>query len=141
MQVTDIVVFVLFIGALVFGSAFGHFVAARALGVEVDEFVLGFPPRLATLFTAGRTRFTLNAIPLGGFVRPAGEDDPDVPGGLASARKAVRARVVLAGPAANVFLAFVAFAAAFKFAAPDPDRVLITGIVAGSPGGAGGGGG
>jgi len=138
MQVTDIVVFVLVLGGLILGHEFGHFVAARSLGVEVDEFGLGFPPRLATLFTAGRTRFTLNAIPLGGFVRPAGEDDPDVPGGLASARKPVRAVVLLAGPAANVFLAFVAFAAAFKFAAPDPDRVLITGIVAGSPGEAAG---
>lgn len=133
MPVSDIVVFVLVLAGLILGHELGHFIAARSLGVDVDEFGLGFPPRLATLFTFGRTRFTLNAIPLGGFVRPAGEDDPHVAGGLAAARKPVRATVLLAGPAANVFLAFVAFAAAFKFAAPDPNRVMITGVVAGSP--------
>jgi len=133
MPASDIVVFVLVLGGLILGHELGHFIAARLLGIDVDEFGLGFPPRLATLFTFGRTRFTLNAIPLGGFVRPAGEDDPGVAGGLAAASKPVRATVLLAGPAANVILAFVAFAAAFKFAAPDPNRVLVTAVVAGSP--------
>ncbi len=133
MAVFDIVVFVVVLGGLILGHELGHFIAARSLGVEVEEFGIGFPPRLATLFTWRGTRFTFNVIPLGGFVRPAGEDDPDVPGGLASARKLVRTTVLLAGPAANVFLAFVAFAFAFKFAAPDPNRVLVTAVVQGSP--------
>jgi regulator of sigma E protease len=133
MAVLDIVVFVVVLGGLILGHEFGHFVAARSLGVEVEEFGLGFPPRLATLFTWRGTRFTLNLIPLGGFVRPAGEDDPEVPGGLASAGKLVRATVLFAGPTANVILAFFAFAAAFKFAAPDPNRVLVIDVVSGSP--------
>jgi regulator of sigma E protease len=133
MAVSDVVVFVIVLGGLILGHEFGHFVAARSFGVEVEEFGIGFPPRLATLFTWRGTRFTFNLIPLGGFVRPAGEDDPQVPGGLAAARKLVRTIVLLAGPAANVFLAFVAFAAAFKFAAPDPNRVLVTSVAQGSP--------
>jgi len=129
----DVLLFVVILGTLIVGHEFGHFVAARIALIRVDEFGLGFPPRLATLFTRGGTRFTLNWIPLGGFVRPAGEDDPSVPGGLAGASKRVRAFVLLSGPAANILLAILAFTAAYKFAAPDFDRVLFTTIVAGSP--------
>ncbi len=52
----------------------GHFLAARAVGITVLEFGIGFPPRIAKLFTWRETEFTLNMIPLGGFVRPLGED-------------------------------------------------------------------
>lgn len=52
----------------------GHFLAAKAAGITVLEFGIGFPPRIARLFTWGETEFTLNWIPLGGFVRPLGED-------------------------------------------------------------------
>ena len=130
---SDLVLFVVVLGALIVGHEFGHFIAARALGVKVEEFGVGFPPRLITLFKAGGTRFTFNLIPLGGFVRPAGEDDPTVDGGLAASPKRVRAAVLIAGPLANVFLALIAFTLAFKFAAPDFNRVLVTGVVAGSP--------
>ncbi len=135
---TDFLLFALVLGALIIGHEFGHFIAARLTKVKVNEFGLGFPPRLVTLFTAGGTKFTLNLIPLGGFVRPAGEDDPTVEGGLAGANKRTRAIVLIAGPLANIFLAIVAFSAAYKFAAPDPDRVLITGVEAGSPAALGG---
>jgi regulator of sigma E protease len=118
---------------LILGHEFGHFLVARARGVRIEEFGLGFPPRLLTLFHAGGTRFTLNLIPLGGFVRPTGEDDPSVPGGLAGASKRTRTLVLLAGPAANIVLGFLAFTAAFKFASPDPTRVLVTQVAAGSP--------
>jgi regulator of sigma E protease len=130
---SDILVFIGFLALLILGHEFGHFVMARLRGVKVNEFGIGFPPRLLTLFTAGGTRFTVNAIPIGGFVRPAGEDDPSVPGGLAGAPKATRALVLLAGPVANILLGILAFTAAYKFAAPDPTRVVITQIAAGSP--------
>lgn len=52
----------------------GHFLAAKAAGITVLEFGIGFPPRVMRLFTWGETEFTLNWIPLGGFVRPLGED-------------------------------------------------------------------
>lgn len=52
----------------------GHFLAAKAVGITVLEFGIGFPPRALKLFSWGETEFTLNWIPLGGFVRPLGED-------------------------------------------------------------------
>jgi len=52
----------------------GHFIAGKSAGVTILEFGIGFPPRVAKLFTWRETEFTLNVIPLGGFVRPLGED-------------------------------------------------------------------
>ncbi|MEZ4666949.1 MAG: site-2 protease family protein [Anaerolineae bacterium] len=52
----------------------GHFLAAKAVGITILEFGLGFPPKIRRLFTWKETEFTLNWIPLGGFVRPLGED-------------------------------------------------------------------
>lgn len=134
----DLLLFMVVLAALILGHELGHFLLARLWRIEVEEFGLGFPPRLATLFVAGGTRFTLNAIPLGGFVRPVGEDDPSVPGGLAAAPRLARAMVLFAGPGANILLAFLAFTAAFKFAAPDPDRVLLTAVTPDSPAAAAG---
>jgi regulator of sigma E protease len=131
--VLDFVIFVAIISVLIIGHELGHFLAAKLSGVEVEEFGLGFPPRLATMFEIRGTKYTLNLLPFGGFVRPKGENDPDVAGGLAAASKRIRSLVLLAGPAANVFLAFVAFTAAYGLAAPDPTRVLITDIAPGSP--------
>jgi regulator of sigma E protease len=130
---TDLLLFAAILGFLILGHEFGHFVAARARGVQVTEFGIGFPPRLLTLFHFKGTRFTVNAIPLGGFVRPVGEDDPSVPGGLAGASKTTRAIVLLAGPGANILLGLLAFTIAFKFASPDPTRVMVTQIATGSP--------
>lgn len=52
----------------------GHFLAAKAVGITVLEFGIGFPPRALTLFRRGATEYTLNWLPIGGFVRPLGED-------------------------------------------------------------------
>lgn len=69
-----LVAFVLVLIPAVIAHELGHFLAARAIGVSVLEFGIGFPPRVARLFTWRETEFTLNLIPLGGFVRPLGED-------------------------------------------------------------------
>lgn len=52
----------------------GHFLAGKAAGITILEFGIGFPPRMLTLFTRGETEYTLNWLPIGGFVRPLGED-------------------------------------------------------------------
>src|SRR3954469_17189321 len=59
---------------LILVHEFGHFYAARKAGVTVEEFGFGLPPRMKTLFSQGGTRFSLNWIPFGGFVRLKGEN-------------------------------------------------------------------
>ena len=66
----------LFIG-LVVVHEFGHFIAARRNGVEVEEFGIFFPPRLYKRKTKAGWLFTINLLPLGGFVRLKGEHDSD----------------------------------------------------------------
>ena len=130
---SDLLLFFIVLGTLLLGHEFGHFLAARWRGVRVEEFGIGYPPRLATLFVLGETRYTLNWIPFGGFVRLTGEDDPETPDGLSAASKLTRTIVLLAGPAANIAIAFVVFVVAFKFAAPDFNRVRIGEVSPGSP--------
>lgn len=126
-----------FVGALValiIIHELGHFIAARLLKVEVEEFGIFFPPRLFTLFEAGGTKFTLNAIPLGGFVRPKGENDPNVPGGLAAANPWVRLVVLIAGPLANLLVGAILYATIFsRMGVPDDSRVMIVEVVDNSP--------
>jgi regulator of sigma E protease len=69
-----IISFVLVLVPLIIAHEFGHFVMAKLVGITVLEFGIGFPPRIARLFKRGDTEYTLNWIPLGGFVRPLGED-------------------------------------------------------------------
>ena len=98
------VIFVGVFAAVVLIHEFGHFVAARLLKVDVEEFGIGLPPRALKLFRWKGTDFTLNWLPLGGFVRPKGENDPNVVGGLAAASPWVRLGVTAAGPLANLLL-------------------------------------
>src|SRR5689334_13213083 len=72
--VTAIIAFFVVLIPLILIHELGHFVAAKMAGITVLEFGIGFPPRIVKLFTWGGTEFTLNWIPLGGFVRPLGED-------------------------------------------------------------------
>ncbi|MEJ2748917.1 MAG: M50 family metallopeptidase [Anaerolineae bacterium] len=87
----------------------GHFVAARLSNIRVEEFGFGLPPRALKIAEKKGTIYSLNWIPLGGFVRPAGEDDPNVEGGLAGASKRARFFVLVAGAGANMIMAFVIF--------------------------------
>ncbi len=66
--------FLLVLIPLVVIHEFGHFIAAKLVGITVLEFGIGFPPRAAVLFRRGETIYTLNWLPIGGFVRPFGED-------------------------------------------------------------------
>ncbi len=69
-----IVAFILVLIPAVIIHELGHFLAAKAVGITILEFGIGLPPRAVKLFSAGGTDYTLNWIPLGGFVRPLGED-------------------------------------------------------------------
>jgi len=129
------VVFILAFGGMVIIHEFGHFIAARLCGIEVEEFGLGLPtPGAITLFTWKGTRFTLNWLPLGGFVRPKGENDPNVPGGLAAANPWKRLIVLFAGPLMNLLAAILIYSIIFyRVGVPDTTRVLVTSTVSQSP--------
>ncbi len=108
----------------------GHFLLAKANGIRVDEFGIGFPPRLVRVFRLGETDYTLNLLPLGGFVRLAGENEPDMPGAFAAAGKMARAAVLFAGPVFNFLLAAILLAGiALSQGAPEPvapqDAVMV----------------
>jgi regulator of sigma E protease len=124
--------FIVGIGIVIVLHELGHFLVARLFKVEVEEFGIGFPPRLAKLFEAGGTVFTLNWIPLGGFVRPKGENDPSIPGGLAASSPWVRLAVLFAGPAMNLLLG-VLIAIILIYNRGEPDHVLITEVTPNSP--------
>jgi len=114
----NLLIFAVVLGILVFVHELGHFAVAKRLGIPVLEFGFGFPPRLKKLFTRDGTEYTLNAIPLGGFVRLYGEEDPSVVGGFAAAKASVRVPILLAGVTMNVILAFLLFVLNAFFAPP-----------------------
>jgi regulator of sigma E protease len=97
---------------LVMAHEIGHYVTARLAGVKVEEFGLFFPPRIWS-FTRGGTRYSINVIPIGGFVKLAGEEDPNIPGSLASKKPFIRILVLAAGPIMNAILPLVLFSLAF----------------------------
>lgn len=205
--------FILVLAGIIILHEFGHFIVARLLRIEIEEFGIGFPPRLLRLWrmpgwlVVGQTRlkipantslpfspvevegrvveaaavrrghdlllrdlalaasedgqadstptvletpdgevklhgtlkevhqgtlFSLNWIPLGGFVRPKGEDDPTVPGGLAAAKPWRRILVLLAGATMNLLTAVVVYAVLFNQIGV-PDRVRIEEVAPASP--------
>jgi len=87
----------------------GHFLAAKRYGVRIEEFGLGFPPRLFAI-KRGETVYSLNAIPLGGFTKLAGELDPSVPNGLASKSTGVCFVVLVIGSLINALLSVLLLA-------------------------------
>lgn len=128
------------LGFMVFIHELGHFLAARFFGVRVDVFSLGFGPRL-TGFRRGNTDYRLSALPLGGYVRMAGETPGDertgAPDEFASKPRWQRVIVLLAGPMMNLLTAVVVLAGLFagKYQAPSyADKpVEIVGVLDGSP--------
>lgn len=105
-----LIIFILALGGMIFVHELGHFIAARWAGIEVEEFGIGLPSKkLVTLFTWQGTEFTIHALLLGGFVRPKGENDPNIPGGLAAANPWKRLVVLFAGPVMNLLTAIVVF--------------------------------
>ena len=97
---------------LILAHELGHFVTAKASGVKIEEFGLGYPPRLFGI-RRGETMYSLNAMPLGGFVKMAGEENPKIPGSLASKRIGTRLLVLSAGSLMNVLLPLLLFIIAF----------------------------
>jgi regulator of sigma E protease len=112
---------------------FGHFGVARLFKVKVREFGIGYPPRLFS-FTRGETIYSLNLLPLGGFVSFASEEDPDVPDSLAAHSPWVRLSVMAAGPVMNAILPIILLTLVFLIPTHVPvTDVIITDTAPGSP--------
>lgn len=109
--------FLIVFTAAVLVHELGHFLAARALGMKVYEFSIGFPvsPRVIRFFKHKETEFTLRLLPLGGFVAFSKDGDPDGSSGFLAVQRWKRAIVVSAGPAFNAVFAFICIAAALAF--------------------------
>jgi len=111
-MIITIVAFLGILAVIIIAHELGHFTTAKAFGVKVDEFGLGFPPRLLSI-KRGETRYSLNAIPLGGFTKMAGEEDPKVPRSLSSKSIGVRLLVLSAGSLMNLLLPLFLFSIAY----------------------------
>ena len=128
-----IVAFLAVLSLLILVHEIGHFVAARRVGIRVVEFGIGWPPRLVSR-RFGETIYSLNLLPLGGFVRMFGEFGGVEPGSFMSKRPAERVVVILAGVAMNFLLAPVLFTLAFLVGEPRyTDRILVQEVIADSP--------
>lgn len=110
----SILIFILVLGLLIFIHELGHFLVAKKSGIRVDEFAIGFPPRLFS-FTRKGTRYALNLIPFGGYVKIFGESPEDgatektATDSMINKPKYIQALVLVAGVVFNLILAFVIF--------------------------------
>ncbi len=113
------VAFLFLLSVLVLIHEAGHFFAAREAGVVVEEFGFGLPPRAQTLFTWRGTKFSLNWIPFGGFVRLQGENPENekerfARGSFGSASITARIVILTAGVAMNFLFAMLLFMVGFS---------------------------
>jgi len=142
---TGIVAVVFGLGVMVLVHEFGHFIVARLFGVRVDVFSFGLGPRLFGV-RRGATDYRLSALPLGGYVRMAGENPSDErrgdPDEFLSKPRWQRTLIVLAGPTTNLLLAVALTAGLFIYGGEQPtysdQPVVIAGVMKDSPAQAGG---
>jgi len=126
--------FIFVFGLIVFVHEFGHFLIAKMVGVDVEEFGFGYPPRLVKLFTRKGTDFTLNWIPFGGFVRLKGETDDGEPGGMLSAPKWKRFLILVGGATMNFVLGILLLIFLYNVVNPvDSSKILVVEVAPNSP--------
>ncbi len=132
------IVFVAVFGVVILVHELGHFIVGRLFKIDIEEFGIGMPPKMLTLFTWQGTDFTLNWLPFGGFNRFKGEDsleekDPQ-PGELNAASPWVRLAVLLAGAVMNLILGVLVYGMIFsQTGIPDFERVQVYEVTPGSP--------
>jgi regulator of sigma E protease len=140
---TTVLAFLFVLGVLVFVHELGHFLAAKRVGIRVLKFQLGFNPTVFS-FKYGETEYGIGALPLGGYVKMAGEstsEEDDAPAGqpdeFLSKSRWQRFQVLIMGPTMNLLLAFVLTAVVLYQGAEIgtyEDQPPVVGVVAaGSP--------
>lgn len=146
-----VLIFLVVLFVLILVHEWGHFIVAKKTGMRVDEFGIGFPPKLYGIKKGG-TEYTINALPIGGFVRIFGEDAADaerdaeegrdVSGAFSSKSKWAQVAVLLAGVSMNVLFAWALIAFVYLIGVPSAidekdvsphSSLIVTEVVSGSP--------
>lgn len=124
----SILLFLLVLFVLVLVHEWGHFITAKKTGMRVDEFAIGFPPKLFSV-KRGETEYSFNLFPIGGYVRIYGEnheegkqgaDTKDIARSFSSRPKWAQAVVLLAGITMNILFAWLLFTVTFLVGVPTP---------------------
>ena len=117
----SLISFIIVLSILVIVHEFGHFIAAKRMGVRVEKFSIGFGPELAGI-TRAKTRYSVSLIPLGGYIKLAGETSAEGIKGekweYFSRTVWERAGIIFAGPLLNYILAFLIFSSVFMAGSP-----------------------
>jgi regulator of sigma E protease len=139
-----ILYFIIGLGLLIFIHELGHFLVAKANGIRVERFSLGFGPRILK-YQGKETEYCISALPLGGYVKMTGQEDfgeeevPDVEDPRAFSSKGIWSRlsVVLAGPTMNLILPFLLMPLVFMLGRTEPKFLHqppeVVGVLADSP--------
>jgi regulator of sigma E protease len=124
----SIIIFIIVLVVLILVHEFGHFISAKKSGIRVDEFGIGFPPRIFGK-KIGETTYSLNWIPFGGFVKIFGEDPdeasisgPDSKRSFVNKKRRIQALVIAMGVIFNMLLAVMLFSSGFFVGMPVSDN-------------------
>ncbi len=143
----SVLIFLLVLFVLVLVHEWGHFIVAKKTGMRVDEFGIGFPPKLFGI-KRGETEYTFNLLPIGGFVKIYGEDADAAEGtndyarSFTGKRKWAQSAVLVAGVTMNVLFAWFLFSIVFmsgvqetvsEAVASDEARLIITDVLQDGP--------
>jgi regulator of sigma E protease len=131
-----LIYFLIVIGILVFVHEFGHFIMAKRAGVRVEKFSLGMGPKLFG-YKKGDTEYVISALPLGGYVKMAGENPDEEPTGASDEfqSKSVwqRAKIAATGPLTNILLAFLVMPLVFMIGTYSEGPAKVGYVEKGSP--------
>ena len=143
----SIIIFIAVLFALVLVHEWGHFIVAKKTGMRVDEFGIGFPPRVFSIMKKG-TLYSINLLPIGGFVKifgedaVLGEDEPTTQGSFTSKSKWAQSAVLVAGVTMNILFAWVLFTLALGIGvqtaveesnATANAKMVVGSVIAGTP--------
>ncbi len=140
-MLTTLLSFIFVLGLLIFVHELGHFITAKLVGIRVERFSLGFPPRMVGK-QIGDTDYCLSWLPLGGYVKMAGMVDESLDAEITGApweyqSKPVWQRVIVisAGSVMNILTAIIIFALiTYSVGVPDkPDGAIISEVISGKP--------
>lgn len=140
----SIIIFILILSFLIFVHELGHFLFAKKAGIRVDEFAIGFPPKIFS-FQKGETKYSLNLIPFGGYVKIFGENPdeesltgPDSSRSFVKKPRHIQALVLVAGILFNMLTAWALLTLGLMIGTPDASnsgvpQVVITEAMPASP--------